>query len=249
MNRSRLINLARAAAGVLLLCLAAASQAAPAPAWPQIALPPDASVYGVDSTTSVDGVPMRMQGFASPSSSAVVAQWFRRKLGQPLVENQLGNKLVLGQARGDYFITVQLEPVGSATRAIVAVAHVSGGFEHQSALDAANSRLLARLPAGTRIVSQLGSVDGPRSATYVVLANGYDERVNRDRLVRMLGDDGLRLEREVRADPAAPGTAANGVTLYFKGSAGSEAMAVIARGRDGQQTIVLNTTTVMEHYQ
>jgi len=57
----------------------------------------------------------------------------------------------------------------------------------------------------------------------------------------MLRDQGMQLEH------LATGAQGNGKTLFFKGK-GQEAMAVVTRGRDGQTTIVLNTTTFMENY-
>ena len=233
-------GLRRRAAASLALC-AATMYAAAAPPWPQVDLPAGAHVYQVDAVTVVNGLPVRMQGFVSGQPQADVAAWFRQRLGKDLVENRLGNKLILGQARGEYFITIQLETVAQATRAIIAVAHLTAGIGQRADTDAANSRLLARLPSGTRVVSRITSVDGPRSATHVVLSNHYDERLNGEQLARMLRDQGMQLEH------LASGAQGNGKTLFFKGK-GQEAMAVVTRGRDGQTTIVLNTTTFMENY-
>lgn len=232
----------RTRGGALLLALwsGAAFAAAPKP-WPGVALPPGISVFGVDSATVVNGTPMRMQGFTAPQSPAQLAAWYRNSLGQPLVENQLGPKLVLGQARGEYFISVQLEAIGSGTRAVVAVTHLKAGFEQQGANAAADARLSSRMPAGTRVVSRLASSDGGRNASHVVLSNGHSEELNRERLIGMLREDGLKLERDARPDPER----ATGSTLMFKGR-GREAMAVITRGRDNLTTIILNQSTLTE---
>lgn len=224
----------RHVAATLLLCLT--TWHAGATAWPQVAVPANVREYQVDSITVIDGLPVQMKGFVSPQTQTELASWFRSSWGKNLVENRLGSKLILGQARGDYFISIQLEPAGRSTRAVLAVANLRAGMEQRPAAEAANARLLARLPAGTRVISRLGSIDGPRSATHIVLSNGHDEQLNGDQLIRMLRDDGMQLEHESK-----------GRTMFFKGK-GSEAMAVLSRGRDGQTTIVLNTTTVMEQY-
>ena len=234
-------SLARHAACTLLLCLAAPLAGAASP-WPSVPLPVSASVYSVDSVTTIDGLPLKMQGFTTSMTVAELSAWYRQQLGRDVVENRLGNKLVLGQARGDYFISVQLEPAGGQTRAIVAVSNLTAGMSQRPAIEAANARLLERLPYGTRVVSRLAAVDGPRNATHIVLSNGQGQQVNRDGLVRMLQAEGLPLEHEARAAGDA-----NGATLFFKGK-GAEAIAVLTRGRDGQMTIVLNTTTFMEVY-
>lgn len=236
------LSLARRAAGALLLCLAAPLAGATA-SWPQVEVPPNASVYSVDSVTTVDGLPLKMQGFTSIMTVAELSAWYRQKLGRDVVENRHGNKLILGQGSGDYFISVQLEPAGNQTRAIVAVSNLTAGMKQRPATEAANARLLGRLPAGTRVVSRLAAIDGPRNATHIVLANGHGEQVNRDSVVRMLQADGLKLEHVAPAAAAS----ATGATLYFKGK-GAEAIAVLTRGPDGQMTIVLNTTTFMEIY-
>ncbi|HEY0061829.1 MAG TPA: hypothetical protein VGC21_06895, partial [Telluria sp.] len=185
MKRAALYSLVRHAAGALLCCLTL-GKATAANDWPQVALPPNAKVYSVDAITFVNGLPMKMHGLVSPLAPAALAAWYKSKLGEPVVENTLGNKLVLGQGRGEYFITIQLEPLNSGTRAVVAVSRMSGQPDRQTNIEAANRKLLDRMPAGTRIVSRLAAVDGPRDATHIVLSNNLEQRLNRDRLVSML---------------------------------------------------------------
>lgn len=239
MSRPIRSSLARAA-GLALLCLLSLPAMAASP-WPQVEKPADASVYEVDAITFVNGMPMKMHGLVSPRALPALAAWYKSKLGEPVVENALGNKTVLGQARGDFFITIQLEPLARGTRAVVAVTRLKGPPDPHTDVEGANRKLLARLPAGTTVVSRLAAVDGPRDATHVVLSNNLDQGLNRDRVVRMLKEDGLRLEHEAEGNTDN----ATGTTLFFKG-AGKEAMAVLARNRQGQTTIVLNTTTFLE---
>ncbi len=235
MNRPR--DPGRTVRVTVVLLFSLASTPSQATTWPQVDLPSNASVHGVDSVTTIDGLPIKMQGFVSALTVTELARWYRHKLGDDVVENTLGPKLVLGQGKGEYFITVQLEAIAGKTRAIVAVAHLTAGMQQRQATEAANARLLERLPSGTRVVSRLAALDGPRNAIHVVLSNGYGSQVNRDALVRMQLANGLALEHEAR-------TASDGTTLFFKGS-GAEAIAVLTRGRDGKMTIVMNSTTFM----
>lgn len=205
--------------------------------WPAVALPPDAGGYALDGEMMVDGLPMRMRGWRSPGRPALLADWFRRQLGRPLVENTLGNKLVLGKMAGEFYISVQLEPAGQGTRGVLAVSHLKAGFQRREASQAALRRLLARLPSGTRVTAQLESADGGKQARYAVLSNHHGEELNRERVIGMLRDDGLALEREAGAR--------DGRTLWFRG-AGRDAMAVICRGKDGATTIVLNMVSYRE---
>lgn len=218
--------------------------------WPAVALPPGASSYALGEEIAVDGLPMRIQGWSSVDSQSRLADWFRRRLGRPLMENTVGRKLVLGRMSGEFYISVQLEPAAQGTRGILAVSHLKAGYQRRGETQAALRLLLSRLPSGTRVLSQMVSGDGGKLARYAVLANQYHEDINRERLLDMMREDGMALEREAAA-AAVPGQllpagAQDGRTLWFKG-AGKEAMAVICRGREGGTTIVLNTVTYMEH--
>jgi hypothetical protein len=219
--------------------------------WPKVALPQDANTYSIGEQITVNGLPMRMQGFVSAAKPAQVAQWFRQSLGKPLVENTLASKLILGRAQGEHYISIQLEPIGRGTRGLVAVSHLNAGYENRAATQAASERLLSRLPSGSRLISQMASNDGGKLATYVLVSNTYNEDLNRDRVASMLREDGLTLEREAvvgdQAGRQQPGVKANGRTLFFKG-AGKEAMAVISRDEAGQTMVVLNTITFMERF-
>lgn len=233
------------------LSLATAGAAWGASAWPQVKLPPGAVSYPVGEQMSVNGVPMRMQGFVTRMPMEQLVPWFRNSLGKPLVENNVGNMLVLGRAEGDYFITVQLQKINGreGTRATVAVADVRGAYERRDENRAATERLLARLPPGSKILQQNSSMDGGRQASYVLAENGQSEIVNRDRLVARLREEGYTLEREGQGDrkvvPNLPEELMQGRTLFFKGR-GKEAMAVIRTAGEGRTTIVINTVNVME---
>lgn len=235
------------AAVLALVCHSARADAG----WPAVALPPDASPFAVGEQIAVNGMPVRIQGFVSRTDMARLAGWFRRSLGPPLVEDLIGRKRILGRAQGEYYLSVQLEPLGleQGTRGTVALSQLKTGYQRRDRTRAQTERLLARLPAGTRLSSQMTSIDGNKLASYVVLSNGHDEQLNRARVIELLREDGLVLEREgeagVQARRMLPAAQANSRTLFFKGQ-GKEAMVVICRDEEGRSTIVLNTINVME---
>jgi len=241
--------LARVLTAGLVIALVGASARAGS-VWPGVDLPKDVSAYDIGQQVTVNGLPMRMRGFVSRGKPAQVAAWFHQSLGKHLVENTLANKLILGRPQGEYYISIQLEPIGTGTRGLVAVSHLKAGYDNRADTQATTERLLSRLPSGSRLVSQMASSDGGKQSNYVVIANTYSEDVNRDRVVSMMHDDGLALEREALVDDSAGRplpAAANGKTLFFKG-AGKEAMAVICRGENGDVTVVLNTITFVEQF-
>ena len=233
--------------GVALLLSAGCASADSA--WPKIDLPTDANAYAIGQQMTVNGLPMRMQGFVSKAKPAQIAQWFRNSLGKPLVENILSNKLILGRSQGEHYISIQLEPIGSGTRGLVAVSQVKTAYENRFETRAVTERLLSRLPSGSRLVSQMTSSDGDKQAGYVVMSNTHNEDLNRDRLISMLQGDGLTLEREALAISGTghPPPPEGAKTLFFKG-AGKEAMAVIFRDQSGHTTVVLNTIIFLERF-
>jgi hypothetical protein len=239
----------RAATVAGLALLAAVAHAEPR--WPAVALPPDVRPYSMGQQVSAAGMPIQMQGFVAQAAPAEIAAWLRKHLERPVMEDKLGDKLILGRASDGFYVTIQLEPMGKGTRGLVAVADLGQAHRNRDAIGADRERLLARFPHGSRLLTSLASTDGPKTSTYVVIANSYSEEVNRQRVIDMLGDDGLRLEREARpaassARPLPPG-AGNGSTLFFKGR-GKEAIAVVGRGLDGHVTVVVNTITLMEQF-
>jgi hypothetical protein len=224
----------------------------PAAAWPEVDLPPDVQAYSISPRMTVDDTPTELNGFDSTRRPAELAGWFRTHLPQPVLEDRLGDKLILGHPSGAYYITITLEQAGEGTRGVVSVMDLQGAWRLRAAGGTITQHLLAGFPSGTKVVRSMSSTENARSATFVALVNRYDEQVNREHLVELLLADGLRLESEAQADPATvaelPDGMAVGSTLFFKGR-GKEAIAVITRGADGQATVVLNTITTMEQYQ
>jgi hypothetical protein len=174
-------------------------------------------------------------------------------MGQPLMEDNVGNKLVLGRAEGTFYVSVQLEaagPDGKSTRGMVMLSDLKGAHDRRDDTKAVTQRLLARLPSGTRMLNQMSSTDQGKLSSYVLAENGNSEMSNRNRLIDGLRAEGLTLERETLLDaksaPSLPVEMLTGRTLFFKGS-GKDAVVVIRPAGDGKTSIVINTVTTMEH--
>jgi hypothetical protein len=238
-------------APVLALCGALATAPALADNWPQVDLPKNIRPFDIGQQVTVNGMPMRMQGFVSPAGPARTIESFRRSLGQPLVENQLGNKRILGRAQGEYYLSVQIEPAGMGSRGVIAMTNLKTTFEDRSDTREANERWLSRLPSGSRLISRMVSQDAGRLSNHLVIVNTYSESINRDRLKSLMSDDGFALEREGVPDAgmaaSLPDSLGSSIALFFRG-ANKEAMATIYHDRNGQTTTVLNTVTLMEHF-
>ncbi len=192
---------------------------------------------------------MRIEGFVSRLPVGEMAAQLRGSLGKPLVESRLREKLILGRFEGEYYLTVQIQPAGEGSKGIIAVSHITAARDAEAQTRADTDRWLSRMPAGSRLVSQMNSADGHKLSRHLVFSNTYDESLNRDRLVSLLTDEGLVLEREGAARPdrggAVPTDLETSRTLFFKG-AQKEAMATIYRHGSRQTLTVLNVVASME---
>jgi hypothetical protein len=217
----------------MLLISSATCAAAPAAAWPQVALPPGAQTFDVGQQLLVNGLPMQVKGFLSPEPAARLVDWFRASLGSPLVENRRGLGTILGRAEGTYYLTVQIEPAGSGARGLVALTDVPRMMASHGETRAEEARWQARLPAGMRILSLVRALDGGRTSEHLVLQSTGPLASSRHAVTRLFQHDGYTPGRIV-ISPAPPGA-----TLYFQ-APGREAMAVLTGGDAGLTGIVLS---------
>lgn len=219
--------------------------------WPTIALPQTVTSFDVGRHVTVNGMPMRMQGFVSSMNSAELAKWFRQSMGKPLVENTLASKLILGRNQGDYYLTVQLEPTVAGARGVASVTDLKTANDNRAAFQQQTENWLARFPAGSRLLSQMSSEDAGKLSTHLLVTNLQSETLNYERLKSLMRSDGFEIERESQANEKVsaqlPANLANGKTLIFKGP-GKEAVATIYRDKTGQTAIVLNIITQMERF-
>ena len=235
------------------LCGLGAGAVAMAANWPALPMPPRVSSFDVGEQLTVNGLPMRVQGFVSQDMSvAELADWYRRSLGQPLVEDRRGTQLILGRGQGGYYLSVQMEPAGRhGSKGLLAVSDLAGMNRNREQDMAANERWLLRWPSGSQIISRTASKDSGKTALHLVLRNAHSEELNRDALVDVLQQDGLKLEREVAASGSfgdqLSASQRSGKAYFFNGD-GKEAMATIARDEQGQTTIVFTTVTTLKRY-
>lgn len=242
---------------ILCLCCWPAWQVAWAGEWPRLPLPPQVHAFAVGEQITSNGMPMRVQGFVAPGLSvAELAEWYRRQLGQPLVENSLGNKQVLGRAQGPYYLSVQLEPTGlpgqGGSKGLLAVSHVAAMQSGRAQEIEAQKKWLQRWPSGTHILQRMTSQDNGQASEHLVLRNSYSTSLNRETLLSLMQQDDYRLEREIRTDEAElpaqrgrhGGNQAAASVFFFQGQ-GKQAMATLARDEQGRTAIVLNTTTTV----
>lgn len=214
--------------------------------WPQIPLPKQVDRFKVGNEMVVNGMPIRMQGFISRAGPAELAASMRQLLGSPLMEDRHGATLVLGRGEGPYYITVQISPLGSGTRALIAVTkpHVS----EQPTDTAAERHLLSAFPPGSTLTGHTSSIDGTAHADQAAIVNSHSIDINTEHVKRMMHAEGFALEREARPRQGPrPGMSVSpgAKTMFFKRT-GAEAVAVVARNESGNSVIVLNRISFAE---
>lgn len=233
------VRLACAALLLASLCADAAQST-----WPPMPIPKGVVAFDLGEQLSINGLALRMRGLVSSANPSAVAALFRQDLGQPLVENTLASKRILGRALGEYYVTVQLEPSGTGTRGVMAMTKLGNANRQSEEYRKTGQLALARLPAGSTLVSRVDSVDNARRSTVEVFTNTYSTAINDDYLRNALRSDGYVLERQTDSANSAGmhrlPAAREGTTLFFKRPAG-EATAVIYRNASGRTDIVLNT--------
>lgn len=234
-----------------LMCLLVVAHTAYAQDWPRVPLPTGIQTFDIGQQVNVNSLPMRLEGFVSVVKPDQLIDLFRQSLGKPIVESTLGAKRILGRLQGEYYVSVQIEPAGSGSRGVTAVTHLKASYDSQEQTKIDRERWLARLPSGSRLLSQMISQDGSKTSRHVVFSNAQREDLNRDQLKNILLEDGLTFEREGSPGSDASAKLSEGLknskTLFFKGP-GKEALATIYRDSDGQTTVVLNVVTQIERF-
>lgn len=223
---------------VLAAGLAAAAAVWAAPGtnarWPEPTLPAGVRLFGIADHMTLNGVPMRLDGFVSNLTPPELIAQFRQSLGSPLVENRLGAQTILGRAEGRFYISVHIQPHAAGAQGTVAVSDLQAAHEARHLSARERESWLARLPAGTSLVSLARATDGPKRSLHLVFANRHGEQINARHLSDLLRDAGLR-EGVAQRMPAG----GSDRTLFFS-SFGQEAVATVSRASDGSTHVVLS---------
>ena len=216
-------------------------------AGPIVALPEDVRVFDAGENVSFNGIPVRMQAFVSDRSPDQLAQWFHQKMGEPLMDDRIGKKRVLGRLQGDTYITVQFEAEGKGSHGLVAVTQTSAISLNQKKNEELNQHWLTKMPPGSRLLQQVLSKDGKRYSTHLTFTNTYSVGVNRDAVLRALKNEGYQLE-EGQATKGSEFASGSPQALYFNGK-NKQAIALIKHAETGSSVVILNLVSVLEKVQ
>ena len=200
--------------------------------WPQVALPASAKRVPLPESMVIDGRLVQTQLFESNEDPTRVTAWFRDQLGPTAVENALGQRLVLGRAMGEYYVTVQLSGNGARTQGVVSMTKLVQSSAMREQQERETQDMLALLGPGTRVIQRVSSRDGGSMTHQWMFSSSQDADRGPDQLKNALAAKGYDFQR-------AAGTSGRGQTLYFSGAAG-QAMATVMPGRASTTLIWLN---------
>ena len=212
--------------------------------WPNVALPDDIQAFSTGENVSFNGIPVRLQGFVSNRPPDQLAQWFHQKMGEPLMDDRIGNKRVLGRLQDDAYITIEIEAQAKGSRGLVAVTLMSEIPKNQKKNEELNQYWLSKMPPGSRLLQQVLSQDGKRYSVHLTFSNTYSAGVNRDAVLRALKNEAYELE-DGPATKSASVNSGSQQALYFNGK-NKQAIALVKRVETGSSIVVLNLITSLE---
>lgn len=200
--------------------------------WPTVEHPRDARIENIGEQVRLNGIPMRMTRTLAAAPVDEVVAHYRKVLGPRVAHSQVEGTQVLAHERGDFFITVTINPLEDGlSEALLSIADMP------AAREAADRPLGFTLPAGSELLSDMESIDGPVSSRQFVVMNTHGLHANLERFSASLADRGLRPDGPALADSE------EALVQRFEGQSG-EAKLVLVR-RDGATHVVL--TMLFKH--
>lgn len=213
----------------LLLALLLATSAASSTDWPDVPLPDDAAPEWVSRHMLYNGLPMRASRFTTAGKREEVIDFYRKRWGTQMVQDQLGGKTILGRLDGEHYLTVELESAGAATQGTVGVMRLPKEPPREPA-----GHGFAK-PAGSEVVNDIRYLDTRNETRTLVLTNALSPYVNQQFYVQRLRAQGWEIH-----DSGGCKSFSNACSARFEKKGGARMTMTIDRGRDGGSVVVAN---------
>ncbi len=215
--------------------------------WPRLPSPRHLDSFEVGQRIKLNGVPLKIKGYLSDRPVSELNGWYRRTLGGQWVENRVGHKTVIGQRQGEYFVSVEFEPVlsglsGSTTKVVVSIMDLNRQTMRPGQADDGLGGWAARLPLSSRVLSHMTDSTPTHESLHLVATNGHSAAYNAQHFRREFRHMGFHEDAAAVAADAqrAPASSTTGAPhrLSFSGP-GTDAVLVLGRETNGQSTVVL----------
>lgn len=216
------------------LCPAASLAQATLPGEPKLAPPEGSSIERLGDSMVVNGRPMAIDHVTVPRPPGDVLRHYRKALNESasgkVVESKLAGDQILARKIGDHFVTVRVRALADGTSEVWVM---TTPMQPPVATNTLPSHLA--LPAGSRVLSNVETVDGGRRAHTVIATADAAVSATQEFLTRSLGERGFTL---VTSD-ASGNESSRRVLLFQRGT--EDVMVTIADGPAGR-TMVLNAS-------
>ena len=247
-NTSTLAGLLKTATAVGLLLCAGVASAGQQRDWPTLPTPDHLESFGVGNQTQLNGIPVRIQGYVSDRSISELNQWYRQKAGGQWVENKIGNKTVLGQRRGDHFVTIELEAMlgslsGSTTKVVTAIMDLRRPAMQPTRGRDAFGDWASRLPVTSQVMSHMTDSSGTNESLHLVAVNGQSLALNAQHFRREFLQMGYRVEADsdgkTAQDSLRDMNSSGAQERLLFTAPNTDAVVVLGRDDKGRSTVVL----------
>lgn len=200
----------------------------PVVAWPAVPLPAQSHGEWVTRHMNYNGLSMRASRFVTTQGIEEVKQFYLGLWGEEHVQNLIAEKTVLGRAEGQYFITVELKPLGAGTEGMIGVLEMVDGD-----IDFTMGEGFAT-PGGSEIYNDIRYLDGPQTVRVLGLRNGHSPAVNYQFFHRQLRTQGW----SISSDPNGCRGLASSCVASFERNKQALTL-VISRDAQGSSQVVV----------
>lgn len=201
---------------------------------PKISAPEGSGVEPISEAMLINGRRVTLDRITVPQPSAAVVRHYRKALDEKssgkIVQYQLKGDQIVARRVGEHFVTVQ---VRKASENASEVWVMTTPMQAPTAAGQLPSYLA--VPAGSRVLSNVETVDGGRRAYTVIATADADVSATQDFLKKFLSERGFSLVTSDESNLSA----SRRMLLFQRGA--EDVMATISDGPKGR-TLVLNAS-------
>lgn len=201
---------------------------------PKIAAPDGGSVESIGEAVVINGRRVTMDRVVVSQPPAAVVRHYRKALDEKssgkIIQYQLKGDQIVARRIGEHFVTVRVHKASENTSEVWIMT-----TPMQAPMTTAPLPANLAVPAGSRVLSNVETVDGGRRAYTVIATADAAVSATQDFLKKFLSDRGFVL---VTSDESSL-DASRRVLLFQRGN--EDVMATIADGPKGR-TLVLNAS-------
>jgi hypothetical protein len=155
--------------------------------------------FEVGKQVELNGVPVRIKGYVSDRPLAELVRWYQQVVGGRWVENKLGNKTVLGQRQGEFFVTVELVAMlgglsGFTTKVVTSTMDLRAAALQPTQTRDGFGNWTSRLPLTSQVLSHQVDRTRTHESLHLMAVNRQSLEHNMAHFRREFAQNGFREE-------------------------------------------------------